>query len=61
MAVADAPDPPPPLIVTFGVEVYWLPLLIRVIEATESPSRVANAVAVSPVGEASIVISGVDV
>ena len=31
-------------IVIVGVEEYWLPLLIILIEATESPSRVANAV-----------------
>ena len=35
-------------IVTSGVPVYWLPLLIIVIDLTDSSSKVANAVAVSP-------------
>ena len=49
-AVAAPPDPPPPLMVTSGVASYWLPLLIRVILSIIPPSRVANAVEVSPLG-----------
>ena len=50
-------------IVISGVSVYWLPAFIIVIEETDSPSKVAKAVAVSPLGPegASIVTLGVEV
>ena len=52
-----------PPIVTVGVVVYWLPLLIIVIDEIASSSTVAYAVQVSPLGPvgASTVTEGVDV